>query len=78
VQIMRDVLARAGEPDPAYQDTLAAALAEAGVFEEAIRTGAAALQRVEADGGSGPVVDELKRHLDAYRAGIAIRDPESS
>jgi len=78
VRIMRDVLSRAGEPDAAYQDTLAAALAEAGVFEEAIRTGAAALQRVEADGGSGPVVDELRRHLDAYRSGIAIRDPESS
>jgi tetratricopeptide (TPR) repeat protein len=78
VQIMRDVIARAGEPDAAYQDTLAAALAEAGAFEEAIRTGAAALQRVEADGGPGPVVDELTRHLDAYRSGIAIRDPESS
>jgi predicted Zn-dependent protease len=78
VQVMRDVLAQASEPDPAYQDTLAAALAEAGEFEEAIHTGTAVLRRVEAEAGPGPIVDELRRHLDAYQAGVAIRDPQPS
>jgi hypothetical protein len=78
VQIMREVLAHAGESDLAYQDTLAAALAEKGEFEGAIRNGTAVLRRVQAEDGSEPVVDALRRHLAAYRSGNAIRDPEPS
>lgn len=55
---------------PSYLDTLAAAYAELGRFEEAVdaQTQAlAALAQAEQQSGSGEVLQELNRHLDAYK-----------
>ena len=73
-------IANAGDaaPDPAYLDTLAAALAEQGEHAEAIRVGSEAIERMQGEGGSEEVLRVLQAHLDAYRAGRAVRDPEAA
>ena len=77
-EVIRSAIARAGDadPDPAYLDTLAAALAEQGELEEAIRVGSEALERQQSAEGSEEVLRVLRDHLDAYRAGRAVRDPD--
>lgn len=55
-----------------YLDTLAAAYAELGRFDEAITTQQAAIEAVEAE--NDDLRAELQRHLDAYQAGKPWRE----
>ena len=75
VEIMREVIGGREEPDPGHRDTFAAALAESGDFEGAIREGTRVLEDLRAAGGPGEVLMILEEHLEAYRSQTAIRDP---
>ena len=77
VRIIRSALAQRGERDPAYLDTLAAALAETGDFDEAVRIESEALQRLRAAGAPGELLAELEAHLESYRAHSPVRAPAS-
>lgn len=71
-QAVEGVTAQEGDDAslPSYLDTLAAAYAELGRFEEAVdaQTQAlAALALAEQQSASGEVLQELNRHLDAYK-----------
>jgi hypothetical protein len=56
-----------------FLDTLAAALAEAGRFDEAIAIQSEALLATEGAGLPPEIVDQLHTHLEAIRAGEPIR-----
>jgi hypothetical protein len=56
-----------------FLDTLAAALAEAGRFDEAIAIQSEALLATEGAGLPSKIVDQLHTHLEAIRAGEPIR-----
>jgi hypothetical protein len=56
-------------------DTLACALAESGDDEEALRVGTDVLARARASGAPEPLLGELERHLQTFRAGQPIRAP---
>jgi arylsulfatase A-like enzyme len=58
---------------PGFLDTLAAALAEAGRFDEAIAIQSEALLASEGAGLPPEIVDQLRGHLEAFRAGEPIR-----
>jgi tetratricopeptide (TPR) repeat protein len=75
VEVIRSAIARDTAPNPAYRDTLAAALAESGDFEGAIEHGERVL--IEARQAQLPdeLLTELEGHLSSYRAGRPIRDP---
>ncbi len=75
VRVIQDAIARLPEPDPAYLDTLAAALAETGEFDQAIETESQALELLRAAGAPEQVLEELGQHLDSYRARRPLRDP---
>ncbi len=64
---------RAAGDDPATLDVLAAALAEAGRFEEARQVGARALQLAEQTGDRA-LAAEIGRRLRGYEAGEAYRE----
>ena len=72
VRLAEDLVAHADAPDPAHLDTLAAAYAAAGRYEEAERVAARAVALARAED------DELARDLDArlslYRAGRPYRE----
>lgn len=79
LRLAREVVARA--PDPDYQDTLAAALAEGGDFEAAVRVQREALALLDAEGDpglAGQDLDErrtrLRERLRSYEAGRPWRD----
>ena len=59
--------------DPAHLDTLAAALAEAGRFEEAVVTAEEALCRAR-DQNHDPLAAKIGAHLDSLRQGTPLRD----
>lgn len=77
VEVAQALLARRGEPDPGYLDTLAAALAEAGRFEEAVATQARVLGLLESSGVPAPALAASRARLEAYRDGRPTRDPET-
>jgi tetratricopeptide (TPR) repeat protein len=57
--------------DAAYLDTFAAAYAELGRFDDAVRTQRAAVGRL----GRGATRDEYRRHLKSYEQGKPWREP---
>jgi len=59
--------------EPGLLDTLAAAYAAAGRFDEARTTAQTALELATA-AGSGPVADETRKHLNLYRQGTPYRE----
>jgi len=63
-------------PDPGYRDTLAAALAEGGRFEEAVQVQAEVVSDLRKAGVSPQTIAGVERRLEAYRAGVGVRDPE--
>jgi hypothetical protein len=75
VAIMRILLAELPAPDPRYLDPLAAALAETGDFDEAVRAQARAIALLEGAGASPELVGPLDARLAAYRRGEPTRDP---
>jgi hypothetical protein len=75
LEIIRSVIAEAPEPNPGHLDTLAAALAETGDFEGALREGAKVVEQLRAANLPEEVMDQVERHLDAYRARSPVRDP---
>jgi choline-sulfatase len=61
-----------------YLDTLAVALAEAGRFDEAIEIQSEALRAANGDESMREHLDELRRHLEAFREGKPIRSPTAT
>jgi len=57
-----------GRENPVSLDTLSAAYAEAGRFDDAIAAAGKALERQE-------TADGIREHLDLYRQGRPVRDP---
>jgi arylsulfatase A-like enzyme/Flp pilus assembly protein TadD len=78
VRIMEESIRRLPEPSPAFTDTLAAAHAEAGDFEAAIRFGTQVIEEARAANDPPEVVAQLEQHLESYRAGRPIRDPSAA
>jgi arylsulfatase A-like enzyme len=64
-------------PDPHYLDTLAAALAEAGRFEEAVQASERAVLLWEQRGGDRVTLDTLRKHLARLKSGEPIRSDTS-
>jgi arylsulfatase A-like enzyme len=77
VGIAGRALEKLGIPDPGYRDTLAVAHAETGNFVEAERIQAEVVRQAEAQAMPAALVDELRAHLDAFRARQPVRDPAS-
>ena len=73
--LARAAAERAGGEDPGMLDTLAAAIAEQGRFDEAARVQRRALARVERAGYPAPVVAAMRAHLAAFEAGRPVREP---
>lgn len=78
VRIIRSAISKLEESNPAYLDTLAAALAETGDFDAAVRTQSEVLQLLRAAGAPDRVLEEPRQHLEAYRAHRPIRDPATT
>jgi spermidine synthase len=60
-------------PDPSVADTLAAAYAAAGRYDEAVRVAEQALRQVEA-GGPPALAEQVRARLALYRAGRPYRE----
>jgi len=83
VEVMEDLLASSDMVSATRLDTLAAAYAEAGRFDDAIATQEAAIAQLSAErepGSSPPDLDprlaDFRSRLDSYRSGLAYRLPE--
>ena len=77
-ELVRSAISRSQDSEPAYLDTLAAALAEQGRFAEAIEAESELLRRLEKKGAPAAVLAQLREHLRRFQAGAAIRDPAES
>ena len=77
VAIMEQVLSAASdEPQPAYLDTLSAALAESGDFRRAEAVSRESLRLLKASPHVPPaLIQHVQDHLASYQDGRAIRDP---
>jgi len=75
VQAAETAVELSHDRSPEFLDTLAVALAEAGRFDEAIEIQSEALRAAEGGGSSRELIDELRRHLEAFRKGQPIRSP---
>lgn len=62
----------------ASADVLAAALAEAGRFEEAVRMMEEAIRLAQRQGGASSATQELQARLDGYRQNRAFRQPSTA
>lgn len=74
LRIARAVVEEAGDRYPAYLDTLAAAHAELGQFEEAVRLGERALAGLEAKDARPALILAVQRNLAEYAAGRPARE----
>ena len=75
VGLIRQAIANLGKRDPAYLDTLAAALAEQGRFEEAIQIETEVIEKLKAAGASSAVVRDFENNRNRYRSELPMRDP---
>jgi serine/threonine-protein kinase len=73
LRVIRSAIEELGEDDPAYMDTLAAALAENGEFAEAVRVQQKAVAGLSAALAPAPVVAGAQSRLDGYRLGKPAR-----
>jgi arylsulfatase A-like enzyme/Flp pilus assembly protein TadD len=76
VAIMRAAIEQLEKEDGSYLDTLAAAQAEAGQFEEAAQTEEQAIEIVRKAGAPPEVLDKMRSRVERYRAGRPTRDPD--
>ena len=73
-ELLAEQAARAtGHREPTILDTLAAAQAEAGLFDQAVQTARGAIELATA-AGQTPVADEIRARLDLYRRNTPVRD----
>ncbi len=75
VGLIRQAIANLGKRDPAFLDTLAAALAEQGRFEEAIQIETEVIEKLKAAGASSAVMRDFENNRDSYRSELPMRDP---
>jgi choline-sulfatase len=75
VEVARAALAASGADDPGMLDTLAAALAESGEFDEAVRVQSGALELLEAARAPKEVIAVFAEHLASFEALRPVRDP---
>jgi len=73
LSLMQDACKQTHRDDPAYLDTLAAAYAESGRFDDAMKVAQAALELAETE-SNRPLASILKRHLALYRQQKPVRD----
>lgn len=75
IQLIRNVIAKPEQRDPAFLDTLAAGLAEEGKFAEAIQVQSEVLEMLREAGAPEEALREFVHHLDTYRSNLKLRDP---
>jgi arylsulfatase A-like enzyme len=75
VRLAQAVVAETEGRHPDYIDTLAAAYAETGVFDRAIAEQRRAIAMLEGHDLPEGVVESFQRHLAAFEAGEAVREP---
>ena len=75
IDVALEAARKHGIPDPAYLDTLAAAHAEAGNFEEAVRVESQAVALLVSGGYPEQVIAAFRHSLAEMKAGRALRDP---
>ncbi len=75
VALIRPVIDAMAKPEPAYLDTLAAALAETGDFSEAARIEMRVLEALRAGHAPQAVLDQVSAQLESFRAGKPVRAP---
>jgi Flp pilus assembly protein TadD len=73
LRIATRVTEATSEPRPDFLDTLAAAYAEVGDFENAVRVQQQVLQKIEAIGDAGQI-ESARDHLAGYEAGRPARE----
>jgi TPR repeat protein len=74
VTVMQSVLESPANRKPAYLDTLAAAYAALGQFDEAVATQLAALEALEEDDRPAAIRRAMAARLEQYRTGIPYRE----
>lgn len=75
VEIMRELVGDDPTPDPEMLEALAAALAEAGDFAQAVEVGDRALRGLRAAGSQRSELRRVARHLQRYREHRPVREP---
>jgi tetratricopeptide (TPR) repeat protein len=75
LEMIRSVIARAPEPNPAHLDTLAAALAETGDFDGAVREVEKVIDQLRRANLPEEIIEQVQGHLDAYQQAEPVRDP---
>ena len=78
LEVAKYAISQLEQPDPAYLDTLAAAFAETGNFDEAIRVELEAIRLFESMQIGHAAIEAARSHLASFRAGIPIREPATS
>jgi tetratricopeptide (TPR) repeat protein len=74
VRLAEHAIRSLGNRDPRWLDTLAAAYAESGRFEDAVRTAALAAEIAESR-GDAPLADRIRGREALYRTGSPYREP---
>ena len=77
VELAERLVRNARIADPRYLDTLAAAYAEAGRFEEAVRTQSLAIERARVDGSAAWLASFAER-LALYRRSLPYHEPATT
>ncbi len=75
IEVAERALEALGRNEPAYLDTLAAAYAEAGDYEQATRTEERAIKVLERAGAPAPAIAGFRTTLERLRVRQPVRDP---
>lgn len=75
IGLIRQAISSLGHRDPAFLDTLAAALAEQGRFKEAIQIETEVVESMRELGASVDALRDVQNSLEGYRLGQPLRDP---